>query len=86
MLASTYVSAYAAFTEKGRSRALLISNLYRLKKENEKLRLTVDQLKQPDLIEGYALANQMKQCQATAYVVPVGNPRVARSTVALGVR
>lgn len=86
MLISTYVSVYAGYTEKGRSRAALLSNLNDVKKDNEKLKLSLEQLRQPERIEEFAVASGMKQCQQTAYLERMDRPRVAQNTVPADIR
>jgi len=83
--ASAYVGAYAKCSEIGRHRAKLTSDLNRVKKENEQLRLQVVQLRQPERIEMYAREASMIQCQQTAYIGPV-EPQTPRNTASSDIK
>jgi len=70
-VSSTYVGAYSRFMEKGYCKQALLTNLTQLKKENQKLRLTVEECRQADKIEAFASASGMKPSQQTAYLGPM---------------
>ncbi|HEY3297344.1 MAG TPA: hypothetical protein VGK34_01710 [Armatimonadota bacterium] len=86
LAASMYVGAYAGCTEKGRNRAKLMSDFTKLSKENEKLRMDVESLRQPEQIEAYAKATNMKVCQTTAYLPPIDQPRMAEKTASADIQ
>lgn len=85
LFATMYVGAYAGCNEKGRNRAKLVSELTRLKKENEKLRLDIVELRQPERIEMFAKEAKMKPCQETAYLGPIDS-HVAQNTASINIR
>lgn len=76
-ITSTYVGAYSRFMEKGYCKQELLTSLSSLKKENQKLRLTVDECRQAEKIEAFASANGMKPSQQTAYLGPTAHPHLA---------
>lgn len=70
LLASIYVSAYATATETGYHRGELLSQLKKLRIENETLRLKLEQARQPDRIAAFALASEMEQGTKIMYLAP----------------
>ena len=76
LTATMYVSAYSGCNAKGCSRAKLAVELSRLKKENERLRLDLIVLSEPEVIEKFANEHNMMQRQETAYLAPIeGQPQ-----------
>jgi hypothetical protein len=61
----------------------MVSDLARLKKENEKLRTELDTLRQPMVIEAFAKANNMKQWQRTAYLGSIEETKGPQQTASL---
>lgn len=76
-VSSTYVGAYSRFMEKGYCKQTLLTNLSQIKKENQKLRLNLEECRQADRIEAFAVANGMKPSQQTAYLGTTVHPHVA---------
>ncbi len=70
LVLSIYVSAYATATETGYHRGELLSQLKKLRIENEVLRLKLEQARQPDQIAAFALASEMEQGTKMMYLAP----------------
>ncbi len=79
VMLSVYVTAYAKATETGYHRGDLITKLKDLRLENETLRLKLEQVRQPDEIAKYALANNMEQGTRMVYLAPNVEQKVARN-------
>jgi cell division protein FtsL len=76
---SVYVGAYARATETGYHRGELLAQLKSLRLENERFRLQLEELRQPDRIAEFALASGMEQGRAMVYLRPVEQPSIARN-------
>lgn len=74
-----YVSAYATATQTGYHRGELLSQLKGLRLENESVRLKLEQVRHPDQIAVYALANQMEQGTKMVYLAPNEHQNIARN-------
>jgi cell division protein FtsL len=79
LLMCVYTRAYDGFTQKGYQRANLMNNLVQIRKENERLRLELEMLRQPTRIENFARSNGMKPSEEMAFVRPAGQPRLAQN-------
>lgn len=80
LIANVYISAYAGVVEKGYEKANLMSRLKTLRLENERLRIQLDEMRQPDAITKFADKNGMKQSDEMAYLSPTYQPKVAQNT------
>ena len=76
---SFYVGAYAKATETGYQRGELLSQLKTLRLENEQLRLKLEELRQPERIALFAVANGMEQGTRMTYVRAIEQPNIARN-------
>ena len=74
-----YASAYARVTEKGYQKTNLMSSLRELRLENESLRVSLEELRQPDRIAAFAAENGMEQGTTLAYLRPTSRPNLAKS-------
>lgn len=74
-----YVAAYARATETGYQGGELLGQLKSLRLDNERLRLKLEELRQPDSIAEFALASGMEQGKMMVYLRPIEQPNIARS-------
>ncbi|MHB1000959.1 MAG: hypothetical protein ACYC27_17085 [Armatimonadota bacterium] len=80
LVANVYISAYAGVVEKGYEKADLTSHLKALRLQNERMRIKLDGLRQPDKISTFADKSKMKQSEEMAYLSPNYQPSVAQNT------
>lgn len=79
LAASIYLGACDSKMKMGYTRAELSSHLSNLRKDNQRLRIEVEKLRQQDRIEAFAVANGMQRPEQTAYLEPVETPSVAQN-------
>ncbi len=80
VIANIYIGAYAGVQEKGYQKSQLNIKLRQLKLENDRLKLQLDQLRQPDEITKFANTIKLKQNEEMAYLSPYNQPKVAQNT------
>lgn len=80
IIAKVYVGAYAGNQEKGYQKSDLSIRLRQIRLENDRLRLELDRLRQPDAITQFAISNGMKQSDEMAYLDPPNQPNIAQNT------
>lgn len=78
LLLTMYIGAYAGVIEKGYSKDRLMTRLNDLKTENEELKLSLEELRQPDRIGGIVLNTGMKQAEEMTYLDINTPSRVAK--------
>lgn len=76
---SVYVGAYAKATETGYQRGELLTRLKAVKLENEQLRLKLEELRQPERIATFAVANGMEQGTSMMYIRAIEQSSIARN-------
>lgn len=80
LVASVYISAYAGVQEKGYVKSDLNRKLKTIRLENDRMRLELDKLRQPEEITKFANTSKMKQNEEMAYLSPSIQPKVAQNT------
>lgn len=80
LLMTVYVGAYARVTEEGYRKSELVSRLDELQHENEKLAVTLDNLRQPGRVAAFAAENGMHVGDKMVYLKPEGEPHLAQNT------
>ena len=81
VMLNVYASAYAKFTRVGYQRSDMMATLRTIEKDNEVLRLRLDQLRQPETIEAYAITSGMMPSQEMVYLKSTEiQPHLAQNT------
>lgn len=76
---TVYVGAYARVTEEGYRKGELLANLKDLRIENEKLEVTLDNLRQPGRVAIFAQENGMLVGGKMVYLKPQVEPHLAQN-------
>jgi hypothetical protein len=80
LVLTVYVGAYARVTEEGYRKSELLTRLGELRHENEKLAVTLDSLRQPSKVAGFAQENGMCIGDKMVYLKRVGESHLAQNT------
>ena len=76
---TVYVGAYARVTEEGYHKAELLAQLKELRVENEKLSVSVDNLRQPGRVAAFAQENGMLVGDKMVYLKPQTDSHLAQN-------